>query len=183
MKGTSRRILVAGGVLVLIVAGFLGYAWTREPLGATPIGLGTNDAPKVHGQRVHYAPGGEVYVALLLENRGRLPVEIVGLVAEDPGTPAGYYAAEIRAALGVDAALTRTQAFHPVTLGGGAATRVVVVYRAAPCEALQVEEATDAFTMFLSVAVRIRILGVLPTTQVLETGRMFSVPFPSGADC
>jgi hypothetical protein len=186
MKGPVRWI-VAVVVGVIVASGaFLAYAWTREPLVAAALDLGTNGAPRVHASRVRYAPGGEVYASLRLENRSRLPVELVGLVAENPNAAAGYYAAEIRVPPG-DAetvGVIRTdEEFRPVTLDGGASIRVVVVFRAAPCEALAEQAVPNTFSTFASVSVRIRVLGLLPKTQVLEPGRMFAVPLPSRADC
>jgi len=70
-----------------------------------------------------------------------------------------------------------------VTLGGGESVRLVIVFRAAPCEALQDVPAPDTFSTFEAVTLRFRVLGLLPGSQTVRTGRLFSVPIPSQEDC
>jgi hypothetical protein len=184
VKGPVRWIVAIVVGIILVAVAFLGYAWTRQPLVAAALDLGTNGAPRLHALRVRYAPGGEVYALLRLENRSRLPVEIEELIAEDPNTPTGYYAAELRVAPGEQTVgVIGAEPFRPFTLDGGESLRVVVVFQAAPCEALAEQAVPNTFSTFASVSLRIRVLGLLPKTQVLSPGRMFAVPVPSRADC
>jgi hypothetical protein len=183
VRGPVRWIVAIVVLIIVVAVAFGGYAWTRQPLVAVALDLGTNGAPRLHALRVRYAPGGEVYASLRLENRSRLPVELVDLVPGDPSTPTGYYPAELRVLPDEGPAPVSDDGFEPLTLDGGESLRVVVVYLAAPCEALADQAAPNTFSTFASVSLRIRVLGLLPKTQVLSPGRMFAVPVPSQADC
>jgi hypothetical protein len=183
VNGPPKWILAAVLGIILISTAFLGYAWTREPPVAAAQDVTTNGAPRVHALRVRWAPGGEVYASLRLENRSRLPVEIVDLVAENPDAPEGYYAAALRVPPDEGPVPRTDEPLQPFTLDGGASIRVVVVYRAAPCEALAEQPTPNTFSQFVSNTLRVRILGLLPKTLELTPGRMFVVPVPSRADC
>lgn len=183
--GAFNKLLVTLLFLgVSASAGMFVYVKSTEPLASGEAVVGVNDVLGDPTSRLTLEPNGQIYVATIVRNTGRLPVTLEGLGASDGTAQLPYVPVEMRLGNGTTPDPEASAVFTPTRLDPGTGIGILVVFApdpGLPCGLFT--EAQGSGFEYGDISVRFTTYGVGGSQTLGFDEAFFTVARPTQEAC
>ncbi len=172
-------------VALVVSGGMFFFIRNMQPLALGGSEVGVNDALASEPlDRLVLEPNGQVYVATIVRNTGRFPVNLEGIGEMDDSTQLPYLPVELRLGNGTTPSPEGSATFAPTRLDPGTGIGILVVFAANPgllCE-IFTEEQGSGFA-YDTIPLRFTTYGIAGSQTLVFDETLFSVARPTQEAC